>query len=416
MKGEKDFMHVLEKFAYGNGTQAVPFGNRTRPYIPVVSLIFTFRVLSHLEAEIIISLVHPLEYGMLTSLIQSCPTSNCTWPLYDTLGVCSQCADVSSELTFACRESRVDWTSNLRGGFGHERGFPNATMCGYFLNAARDSPVLMSGYVADSGAIRNGEALLTRMLPLTQMFLKEPLYGNGSIHFKQLRNSLVDFLIVSAAESLASKVYRNATPVAKECFLSWCDKRITSEYGSGEYVEKVTDTFVNTMAGDWLWIATPFGDENDNGTDIFYLQEININVDVIQGEGHLINFGLHNRTHSSIATGFTDILPSSTTVVKVSAIPLLRYKTWSRNFTWNRELEFNTWLAPNNVSKHMERWAVALTNVLRSAPSRTMLQGNAFSKETFFSMRWAWLAFPFTLLLFSLVFLVCKIVKTSTLR
>jgi hypothetical protein len=34
---DKDMFLVLQKFAYGNGTQPVPFGNGTRPDIPVVS-------------------------------------------------------------------------------------------------------------------------------------------------------------------------------------------------------------------------------------------------------------------------------------------------------------------------------------------------------------------------------------------
>jgi hypothetical protein len=40
---DKDMFLVVEKFAYGNGTQPVPFGNGTRPDIPLVSLPF-FRV------------------------------------------------------------------------------------------------------------------------------------------------------------------------------------------------------------------------------------------------------------------------------------------------------------------------------------------------------------------------------------
>jgi hypothetical protein len=34
---DSDLSHVLEKFSYGNGTQPIPFGNGTRPEIPLVS-------------------------------------------------------------------------------------------------------------------------------------------------------------------------------------------------------------------------------------------------------------------------------------------------------------------------------------------------------------------------------------------
>jgi len=34
---DPDLFHVVEKFSYGNGTQPIPFGNGTRPDIPLVS-------------------------------------------------------------------------------------------------------------------------------------------------------------------------------------------------------------------------------------------------------------------------------------------------------------------------------------------------------------------------------------------
>jgi hypothetical protein len=54
-----------------------------------------------------------------------------------------------------------------------------------------------------------------------------------------------------------------------------------------------------------------------------------------------------------------------------------------------------------------------MTNVVRSGPSRTMLKGDAFVKETFIAISWEWLSFPFILLLLSLVFLVATMIKTS---
>jgi hypothetical protein len=39
-QGQQDqsFMPVIKKFLYDNGTQAIPFGNGTRPDIPLVSI------------------------------------------------------------------------------------------------------------------------------------------------------------------------------------------------------------------------------------------------------------------------------------------------------------------------------------------------------------------------------------------
>jgi hypothetical protein len=66
------------KFFYYNGNQPVAFGNGTRPEIPL-----------------------------------SCPSSRCDWDAYDSLGLCSACADVSQLLTYACLTTKLDWLSSV---------------------------------------------------------------------------------------------------------------------------------------------------------------------------------------------------------------------------------------------------------------------------------------------------------------
>jgi hypothetical protein len=66
------------KFFYYNGNKPVPFGSGERPDIPL-----------------------------------SCPSSRCEWDEYDTLGVCSACADVSELLTYACLTTKLDWISSV---------------------------------------------------------------------------------------------------------------------------------------------------------------------------------------------------------------------------------------------------------------------------------------------------------------
>ncbi|KAH3984808.1 hypothetical protein HBH52_052100 [Parastagonospora nodorum] len=374
---DPDLFHVVEKFSYGNGTQPVPFGNGTRPDIPL-----------------------------------SCPTSKCTWPVYETLGICSECADVSEHLSYACVSNRIDWTANSTGGFTSEGFFPNATVCGYFLNATEASPILMSGHVVDANATRRGEALIMRSLPLTSLLTKEPLYGNGSINFKEMRNTIVDIVIVSASQGTAETVYRKVPPIAQECVLSWCVKTIESSYDFGVYEERVIETHLNTTPGAFPWIGYPFVDELGGGTDIFFLQDINIAG--ITSDGRTFSgYGTENSTAMSVIQGFNDIFPAFATVNATFSDPVLRYRIWKEGPAYNRLLEFNPWLAPNNVSRHMERLANALTNVVRSAPSNAMLTGQAFSIETYVDIHWAWLAFPFTLLVLSLIFLVATMLKTS---
>jgi hypothetical protein len=66
------------KFFYYNGNEAIPFGSGKRPNIPL-----------------------------------SCPSSRCEWDEYDTLGICSACADVSELLTYGCLTTNLDWISSV---------------------------------------------------------------------------------------------------------------------------------------------------------------------------------------------------------------------------------------------------------------------------------------------------------------
>ena len=286
-------------------------------------------------------------------------------------------------------------------------------MCGYFLNATSEAPILMSGYLFDSNGSVKGEALAMRAFPLTAITTKEPLYGDGSILFKNLRNTIADVLIVSASEGLPDTVYRNIRPAAQECVLAWCVQTIKSSYDYGKYEEEIVETYLNESAGDFPWQAVSYIDSNGEASvDMFYLQDINIDNGTTPNGSSISGFGTSNTTAVSIIQGLIDIFPSYTTVMNESAVPVMRYKTWQSGPSWNRQLEYNPWLAPN-VSKHMDRLATAMTNVIRSAPSNEMITGQSFSRETYISVRWEWLTLPIGLLMMSFIFLAATIFKSA---
>ena len=114
-QNEQNIEPIVQRFLYDNGTQAVPFGNGTRPDVPL-----------------------------------SCPTSNCTWPDYETLAVCSKCTrmEASDVLTYACMNTTIDWSVHYTGHVKPGK-MPNGTVCGYFINATSTAPILMSGYVVN---------------------------------------------------------------------------------------------------------------------------------------------------------------------------------------------------------------------------------------------------------------------------
>lgn len=287
------------------------------------------------------------------------------------------------------------------------------TACGYFLNATSENPVMMSGYLVEPEKSTKGEALLMRTLPLITLYDKKPSYGNGSINFKDLRNTIADVIIVSATNGSAASVYHDEPPIAQECVLTYCVQKIQSSYQWGEYHEEVLETFFNTTPGLSPWLAIPYKTNFENGTDIYYLEDIIIAPNNDPNELNHSTYGMSNASAAATVQGFVDIFPAYYTTQSESETPALRYKTWSQGPAWSRELDFNPWLAPNNVTRHLERLAAAMTNVMRSAGSRVPLQGQAWTWDIYISISWGWFAFPLTLLILSLVFLVSTIIKTS---
>jgi hypothetical protein len=375
---------VIDEFLYGNGTQPVPFGNGTRPDIPL-----------------------------------SCPTSNCTWPDYETLAVCSKCAsiDVSELLTYACLDTHIDWSLNTTGPISTAT-MPNSTVCGYFANATSATPVLMSGYAVNhtTNGSETGEALLVRALPLTGFLTKELLYGTGSVKFQKVRNPILDFLIVAAANGPES-VYRNEPPLIQECVLSWCVQRIRSSYDYGKYNEEIVASFENTTAGPPPWESFDVSTE-ENGPLTFIIYGQNITIQPPATASLRTNLTVFNTTYeannvtvSNVINIFDDFFPSYYATESVKSEPSLRFANYANGAKF-RTMQFNPWQS-KNITDHMDRLARAMTNVMRSSTSKYMLHGEAYNRENYVSVRWEWLTLPLGLLCIAFIFLAATIAKSA---
>ena len=368
-QNDPDLLAVADTFFLGNGTQPVLYGNGSLPNIPV-----------------------------------SCPSSKCNWPRYETLGLCNQCAEVSQLLDFDCKFMRVDWTSNLNNNVS---SYPNATVCGYFLNSTSKAPVLMSGYIADSANNSKNEALLMRTLPLVTNPDRASLWG-GSINFKDTRNPIVNVLISSTAS--AAEVYANKTPSLHECVLTWCVKTIESVYLQGTYHENVTNIYINETRGESPWF-TRVDSQGNAYTE--YHSNVTINAPSTGQNFSKYGWGVRYLTMINTVEIFDRIFPSFTTAANASAGPLLRWRTGSPTIVRNRVLNWNPWLTPNNVTYHLDRLVGSMSDALRSTPSQELVYGQAFDRETYVFVRWSWLVLPVGLLLVSFIFLLATVVKSA---
>jgi hypothetical protein len=371
---------VGREFFYGNGTQSVPFGNGTRPDIPL-----------------------------------TCPTSNCTWPSYETLAICSSCTDVSDKISssYACLNTTIEWSAAWLGPL-ETSPYPNGTVCGYFLNATSSNPMLLSGYVlSPNGSTIAGEALVVRTIPLSSFDTKMPYYSDGSVAFKNFSLPILDALI-STVESGAPGVYNKEVPVVRECMLTWCVHTMKSSYASGTYQEEILSTYIEPAlpTDPWPW----WHEEQPAGIELSYTQSVALRPPnprphspdtVVTNDTYKIG----NQSHVNVMMFLDDFFPSFYAAANISAPPLLRYRNYASG-PMVQEMDFNPWQY-SNISRHLERMAIAMTNTVRSSTSRTMLEGKAYQMEPYITIEWGWLAFPLALLVLSLIFLVSTIIRTS---
>lgn len=372
-QNDRDFTRIVGTFFTSNGTQPLEFGSGIRPEIPVI-----------------------------------CPTSKCTWPTYQTLGLCSRCVETPQLLTHTCLRTRIDWTSNLNAT---ESSYPNATVCGFFLNSTSTNPILMSGYMMNEDGQPTGETLLMRTLPLFTNPTRDPLWG-GSLNFKDVRNPIIDVLIAGSVNM--SHVLAGVAPTLHECVLNYCVKTAESAYSFGEYHERIIETFTNsTAAKDPLWSVNVLPD--DFGNEQTYLEDpITINPPSSPSDSQKYNWGLSNETMLNTVLVFDRMFPAFTTTTRNWTEPRMRWRIGHPVDIRTTLFDFNPWLPPNNISAHMERMATAMTNSIRSVSRNdSFVVGEAFAEETYISVRWGWLAFPLAMLTFCIIFLTATILKTS---
>ncbi|KAK8050591.1 Carboxylic ester hydrolase [Apiospora phragmitis] len=134
------------------------------------------------------------------SLKFDCQTGNCTWPAFDTLGVCYECVPLTSLMTKYCGGNPA-----------------NASDCGWQV---------------PQGAKLNDSRQVFSMTPYI------PSAAGDMPHSTILR---LIFMGTEAADGLAG----NSNPWARQCSLSACLQTINATVSIGALTENVTHTVVN---------------------------------------------------------------------------------------------------------------------------------------------------------------------------
>jgi hypothetical protein len=359
------------------------------------------------------TLPRPLREGVIPEVPLSCPNSRCEWKNYTTLAVCNRCESVTDQLEFKCASGTLDWVQVPDKNEPHDEvNYPNGTACGWWLKA--DVPVLMAGYKVDTDsavkANSRPETLLMRAHPLYDVMTKAPVTGYNA-KLNDTRNPLLHGVLVSGISM--ENVLRNGTPIAHECILSWCVQEMWSQYENGGYKEGVNQSYYNHTVEGSPWYTEKVFDDDGDFMGVYYDYMENVVIETPAGE----IWEVSNQSHMIALSVFDDVYPSTLTFLEDSPEypdqPRLRYKQYVTKDVWYRTLD-NNLLMSDNLDKHFDNMATALTNSIRSADHTTdIVRGRSYELESFVEVRWCWLILPVGLLALTFLFLAGTIIRSS---
>lgn len=346
----------------------------------------------------------------------NCPTGNCTYDPFYTVAMDYQCKELpSSFLKFGCESSTsAEWTTIVDYYEVNYDGLPmpNISSCGWYMDVPTQGKQLMSGYeVKDGGSI--GQILSTRFFPW-QDLASNILYWNGSVSFKDVRLPIVDFFVASTPGGFPGALNNN-TPILTECEVHYVVKKLNATVNAGVLTEHTMEVLPFTEGFDSYW------DPNDPGT-------YSVNYTMTLPDPHsltadkLSTFQVTNDTAFKMFETWEELVPSSFVLSSLeNAIeggPVFKYYWPASPPRLTQSAKTTPWDPPNNISQHMADIIETANQIIRRNPTSKQQRmdvtvGKAFTSVVLVEIRWKWLSLPLILLIFSLLFLVATVVRST---
>ncbi|KAK2609213.1 hypothetical protein QQS21_002295 [Conoideocrella luteorostrata] len=183
-----------------------------------------------MQAAISMALLNPSTFMNQWAGIQ-CPAANCTWPAFDSLGVCQKCRDLTSHLVKSDYEPQVPNLSSSSWGLPNGIQLSNWNSCPFNLSV-------------NDCAVTWNEELKTKSYPSAQSYFMG--FGTGNPNWTFTMGQL-DTLIWSITavhvdyrkvkDDNSSFIWPDVPVIAKECALYYCVKQISSAVVNGKVTE-----------------------------------------------------------------------------------------------------------------------------------------------------------------------------------
>ncbi|KAK6848976.1 hypothetical protein PG995_012809 [Apiospora arundinis] len=187
----------------------------------------------------------------------SCPTGNCTFGRFVSLGVCSKCADISTYVT----KHKIEYP---RGHYNETVDSDNVCSNGSSVSDAwgRVAPRFYNYTMFRAGSLditnhdgtRNKDDRTICTTNDTSVYMATSSSKNISQSFHVANTStstsfvLFQGLRASDAYAQSRETWQDSQPTAFECELSFCAKMYSSRYENGQFIEYVLGEWVQPIA------------------------------------------------------------------------------------------------------------------------------------------------------------------------
>lgn len=308
-------------------------------------------------------------YGLNSDLPYTCSSGNCRWSDFSTLAVCSKCQNVTAQLNYNCRTSRVrgEYMSyrcnfSFPGGatFSREPG-PNISVRSLDV----PSPAL------DASAISLFDHMQSKSIGLANI---------STLRFADFDNEYQQFH-------------------AEECRLSWCEQMFHNTHSINGTLQ-----WANVTESD-LQIEDP-----ESNPPTF--------IPVSGGRPPTSS----NRRYTINALGWSDMSNLLTSIFTPSGISDDNHVTSTEQrkdaLTGNSiEEDFIRLLAYNdNTGQVVDALATAMSNQIRQGKGSTQFRGEAWRSEAFYYVRWPVYIFHAAFALLGIAFTVFVVVWSERSR
>jgi hypothetical protein len=319
-----------------------------------------------MKAAAYAGVVSPLDSTF--NMTSSCPSGNCTWPPFQTLGVCSSCTNLTDQIKRVPIEPQY-----FDGGGPSNFHLPN----GFTLTTKE--------ILTSQGPTYMNITTTAHMYSEAYSTVDDFTLNNLSIAYAERGSLMVDILVLRLRGLTNSG---DDVTFAQECVLQYCVKNISAVQRNGELIETEHDTWSNNSETARKFYLGYLQSDSAACIPLYFLQP--------PGQQRIFRVGHAAQVQM---TSWMDRQLRGT----ASRQPPDGGEFFGSDQIQGIDAAFDQ--DETGLQQAMDNVANAMTTALRMSSS-DMAQGVVFVSEVYISIQWAWVTLPLLLYVLAVGFVV----------